>query len=320
MIRFNKLSGMLVLFALSISIFSCVEDDQATGHSTISPTSPTATVNGVSSLTIVEQDSTIAYTITLSEPQVVNVSFDVSLADGATATEGSDFTFDHSLTIPAGYTSAVGEIKLLDDGDVEEDESFTLNFSTTGNTNFDAPSYTFTMTNVDEPYLSNTLDFTVDWGTDITLMDTTDMFDTNGDPLVLTGIANLCSHVDLDVFVFDGAGNDMGIYDAATGDCPEHLSIALGQLADGTYSLYLNNYINGVRPDNGTVYEFPTTISFERVGAFSGSAMSANNYDSSVGDYAIDGVTNFIEAIQFKIENGVFSVIDANTGDILGEG
>ena len=101
---------------------SCDQEDN-TGLSTIVPTNPSLSITtSVSSLSLIEDDSSYGFTVTISETQLVDIKLSVSQI-GGDATMGEDFSVSGSLIIPAGSTSASGSITILSDELMEETET-----------------------------------------------------------------------------------------------------------------------------------------------------------------------------------------------------
>jgi hypothetical protein len=123
---YSKLALVLIAFALTLA---CTSDDytdastQTAANSTLS-----VTLDFPSSQTFVEREETYPFTVTLSEPQIVDVV--VYLSASGTATEGEDFAFPHSLRMPAGSTSISDVITIHRDVDPEDTETVVINIGT----------------------------------------------------------------------------------------------------------------------------------------------------------------------------------------------
>lgn len=97
---------------------------------TFSTTGPTISLDSAT-YQLYEDDPSgvVAVTVTLSGPTSQDVTVDFATTDG-TAVSGTDYTaVSTTITIPAGQPSAVVNIPLSNDSDIEADESFTVAIS-----------------------------------------------------------------------------------------------------------------------------------------------------------------------------------------------
>lgn len=194
---FKKYIGLAILPLVALS---CSDDDN-TGYSNLEPTNPTVTVtipNPTISLT--EKDSTFEFTVTLSEPQIVDVVVYMNVVSG-TATLGEDFTIDNAggrVLIPAYRTSAKGSITVKGDIVVDEDvETVKIQFGDgrTANATITPVTVDFNITNVVE----NDLEMGMAWSA--TFVDPT-----SGEAVAPTDIADMVLLLtDVNGNVVDGA-------------------------------------------------------------------------------------------------------------------
>lgn len=147
----------LILFTVTGLMFSC-DDEDFTGDSTLTPSSPSIAVTVPNAAAFVEQDTTFTFTVELSEPQVVDVAVYI-FQSGGTATAGSDFTFTNRVVIPAYRTEASGTIEILTDDENEETEGFELTVGDhrTANASITPVTTSFTILNSREDVLESTL-------------------------------------------------------------------------------------------------------------------------------------------------------------------
>ena len=255
----------LLLIAPLFTFVGCDKEDY-TGGSTLIPSSPSATMSHDIPASMVEDNVVFPVTITLSEAQIVDILIGISVLDGGTATEGADFITDHELNIPAFSTSGTFDVEIGRDVEIEGTETFSIQVgdSRTANVDFSPQTITVELQN----YVSPDLDITYDWEGSAVVDDTVRVF---------------CEHVDLDVYVFDVDGNDLGIYDAATGDCPEHMTFS--GMDDGDYYLWANLWYNDIHPSDGSTISFPITATFVQGGLFSESIIQADPINSDDLDY-----------------------------------
>lgn len=159
----------LVLSAAILSI-ACDEDD-ATGAATVTAKSPSlnVTLDFANSQTLVEQEATYNFTVTLSEPQIVDVRIYLEQISG-TATNGVDFSMPSNVTIPAGKTSVSDVIELHADDLIEDTETATIKIGTGLESNVSSiasQTITFSIANLTEGDLAIGLD----WETAETITD-----------------------------------------------------------------------------------------------------------------------------------------------------
>ena len=163
-LKYNSIVLMVLLFF----IFSCDKEDY-TDYSTLVPTKPTVTITVANSnITLVEQNATYTFDVTLSEAQISDVAVYITVVEGGTATLNEDFIIDNmsnKVNIPASKLSGTAVIKVLADDLQEPTETFTIQIGDerTGNVNITYATVNFTITNSVQPEL--TVDLS--WETDI---------------------------------------------------------------------------------------------------------------------------------------------------------
>ncbi len=289
----KNISIFAIVLILCIVGFSSCEKDDYTGATVTSPTSPTATISELGMPDyMIEQDTTFNYTITLDQPQIVDIVYNVSLTDANTATEGVDFDFDHSVLIKAYETSGSGSIYVYTDCENEGDEVIALTIGAGGSAA--SPNNSFTPREVSMT-LGNTigrLDAAFVWGADVTINDT---------------MYALCDYVDIDIYVFNEAGEDQGLYGGATGACPE-FSFMDG-LEDGVYFFRANLWSNTL-PASPEPISFPITSYYEQCGGFSDLSFTqqVDFITSDDLDYYDDGTGVFVDVARVTLEGGFFTV------------
>lgn len=123
----NKFIKISFSFLTLLLMFSCAENDDYTNDSVLSVSSPALTVSlGFSnSQTIVEQEVSYDFTVSISETQSADVVVFLEQTDG-TATAGEDFTMPSSLTIKKGTLSASDVISIHADELIEDTETVTI--------------------------------------------------------------------------------------------------------------------------------------------------------------------------------------------------
>jgi len=106
-----------------------IDDVSITPHGTAG--GPTLSIDNVSHNEGDTGTTTFTFTVSLSQPSLSDVVFDVSMADG-TASTGSDYLGGitwASQTITAGNTSRTFNVDVIGDTTVEPDETFFMNIS-----------------------------------------------------------------------------------------------------------------------------------------------------------------------------------------------
>src|SRR5665648_1212589 len=86
-----------LLAVISIGIVSC-DDENNTGYSTMTPTSPTITISAgfTSPVTLTEDNSVHTFTVTLSEPQIADIKLYIKQTDGtASASDYIAVSYTH---------------------------------------------------------------------------------------------------------------------------------------------------------------------------------------------------------------------------------
>ena len=96
----NKFIKTSFLFLTLLLMFSCAENDDYTGDSVLTVSSPALEVSlGFSeSQTLVETEKSYDFTVSISETQAVDVVVYLEQTEG-TATAGEDFSMPSSVTI-----------------------------------------------------------------------------------------------------------------------------------------------------------------------------------------------------------------------------
>ncbi|SDE63902.1 hypothetical protein [Cellulophaga baltica] len=148
----NKfLKYTLGLAITAFTLVSC-DDDQNVDQSTLVPTNPTVSValSFDNTTTLVEQNADYNFTVSLSEPQVVDVKVYLSQT-GGDATLGEDYDMPDSVIIPANANSVTGVISILEDDTIEDLETVIITIGAgvrTANANVNATTVTFNIANL----------------------------------------------------------------------------------------------------------------------------------------------------------------------------
>ena len=266
--KFIKLSFSLLAVML---MFSCENDENYTGDSTLSATSPSVTVSlgFTSTQTLVEQKASYDFTVTLNEIQVVDVVVNLEQT-GGTATNGEDFTMPSTVTILSGTLSASDVITILQDELLEDTETATILIGTGSEVNVSGvtgQTVTFNISNLTEDDLAIGLS----WDATITKADGTVMDPTDAADLRLLITDAPYSNI---IAGADGATFESYTMTSATPD-GEYLLVAdfyaaydLG--AQGSFDVGVTATFDQVGVINGQTHTFPAALNTEFI--------CANNY------------------------------------------
>lgn len=245
----KKITKIALIACSAIVLYSC-DNESATGYSTIDATpNVTGSVDANDVETLTEGES-FPLVINIDEPQVVDIHVKIKLVS-ATADPDHDFEYPSEIVIPAYTTSAQALVKTAEDCDFEGTKDFTLEIGdiTTSNASIPVKTVKFNILNK--------------LGTDLEL----DLA-FNKSFVYGSSTYNLCQiGYDMDFLIFDADYNDTEIYDAATGDCIEDVTITEGRLANGTYYIYGNLYDNAGVEIVAPAFNIPVTVSYFKCGS-----------------------------------------------------
>lgn len=211
----------------SLLLVSCNEDD-ATGYSNLivnEGVTLSVDIPFASPQNLIETNASYNYTVSISEPQPVNVVAKVALV-GGTASEGDDFDFDHEVIIPAYSTSGTGSITIYQDDLIESTETFTLEVGSgyTANASITPVQFSFNIANYTEDGLN--IDLTWDAG---------NLTDINGNSISAVEAA------DLRLLLTDASMDTSNPYDESDGATFENLTLD-ASAPDGDYYVIADFY------------------------------------------------------------------------------
>jgi hypothetical protein len=235
--------------------------------------------------------------------QITNQYFEVSVV-GGTAVEGEDFELvTTEFEIPAFRDSNVVTLNIIADDSLETDETVVLRVKQAANSSnlADQDSIDITVTIVNSG--TSVIGVNFAWEDTITLGETT---------------YNTCDEVDMDIYLFDESGADLGIYAAATANCPEGFNLDMSGPAFTFYfsaSLYYNGLF-GV--DEASTRSIPITTTIERqaggLTSFVQSSTSAFNVNSL--DYEVGGSEEFVDLAKVEFDGSCTVLIyNSDTGE-----
>ena len=124
---------------------ACTKDDRGLAESV------SLTILGPPALSVADEmategeESSLAFPVTLDRTATEEVTVDYATSDG-TATAGSDYTTTSGmLTFAEGETTQIVTVPVLDNEDVEEDETLTVNLSDASGARIEGGSATGTI-------------------------------------------------------------------------------------------------------------------------------------------------------------------------------
>lgn len=303
---------MLTIMLAGFGVVSCDNDEltnssvqiKGDGAATVGAVDPYLNVTGVSTYNEGGVDTDVVYSIELANPLPVKSYVTVTVVPGGTAVEDEDFSYQHEIEIPAWSKSVKSKVTILGDAVNESAETFSLNFKSTsddGNIVVKETTLAFNITDFGDLNLEFNWDRTIP----------------GFEPLTLCDVG-----YDVDMYVFDAAGNDVTNFTGATSNCPEAITLSLQNLKDGVYQIKQNVYSDvglasaGITP----AFKVPVTVNYTRDNSpFAGSFVQDNSdaVDSDFGN--VSGFnTQMIYVGTIKIENGLFTF--SKNGNTLATG
>ena len=268
-----KLNKYISIWLVAVAVvFSSCDEDDATGHSSVTPTSPTITVTAPTITAVTDEAGTdYVFTVAMSETQIVDVAVWITQTAGD-ATEDADFALStHKLVIPAFTTSASFTVSILADAISEETESFTLTIgdSRTANATITPVDASFTINDYD----SDDLTVTLSWDADLT-----DLSGSHVDPTVAA---------DLRLLITDAAVPYTTVVTSVDGGSFEELSFA-GTEADGDYYIVADFFSATDYGDQG-FFDVDVTVGYSQAGVIDGESISfsgaLNTFDDCTGNH-----------------------------------
>jgi len=306
-----KINKILILALLSFVVFWGCDDEDYSGYSTLKPTNPTISVN-VGTITPVSDAVKTSHTITLtmSEPQVVDVRVHVMVIDG-TATEGDDFTLSaNELTISAGRTTSALVVTILGDEIAESTETFKIQIGDerTANATISPVTAEFTINNA----TANDLAIGLNWNAEV--------YDLDGEAIAPTDLADMIltvTDVNLNaLYEFDGSTFESGV-------------LPSDELPNGKYYITASFYAVMDLGDQGGV-DLDLELTFDQVGILSSSLsfpakMNTSTHIASIAVLAtitkVGDTWTITEFDQFKAADinfvGVGVGADGDGGDYI---
>lgn len=222
----NNVIRLGLLISAFVFVLGCEDNDEYTGASTLTATNPSITVSlgFADSQSLIEADATYPFTVSISEPQIVNVPVYLSQT-GGTAVKGEDIDFPSVVYIPSGATSALGVITVIADEVLEPTETATIKIGLGNEANVssvNSKTVNFSIMN----YTEGDLAMEMSWAASGTVTDN------SGNAITATNLA------DMILQVVDSDGN---VVHEADGSAFETSSI-LADDPDGNYTIVARFY------------------------------------------------------------------------------
>ncbi|PHS08444.1 MAG: hypothetical protein COA88_06890 [Kordia sp.] len=298
-IYMKQIFKYIAIAAISCSVFTSCNEDDNTGDSLINYSPVTVTLTSsendvVLNETAIDADNGYAITVTATIDSPLPIDIIIPLTKISGTATGEDFTAG-SITIPSSLTSASVTVIIHQTGNAEGDETLTIGaidssmipnvssvnaFALNVEINDDYIDYSFSMNFAWDGYVHEA--------------------DEDGDH----GFLPFCD-MDID-FYFIVGGADSGIYDAATGSCPEELVIDSSIYADGTYMIYADLWAN---PYSAAGYDVsvPLTITYSHgyEGSFIPETIASPIFEYNTNDGTGAGAM----VMEFEILSGVVTSV-----------
>lgn len=255
----NKNILYLFVAALLVGFTSC-EDNEPVDVSSITNV-PMELASLTEQSNVFERSGVHTINFEFNEGQIVGTTVAVSVDPSSTAVEGEDFNLiDHRVSVDPYLRTGSFTYEILEDTDpAEGTENIVFKLQRDEDSAF----------GIGTPRLA-TVAIADSVNTDLFMT-----FDWEGEFEYAGDIYAICPFVDMDVLVLDADGNDLGIYGAATGACPEFL--VFSGMPDGDYYLGSNMWDTGLA---GLDIDSPITATFFKWGAFESSTVELEGWNS----------------------------------------
>lgn len=245
----NKIYKIALVLGVFLFAYAC-DEDTFTEDSVAVVGSPSLTVSldFANSQSLVEQEATYGFTVSLSETQIADVRVNLTQISGD-ATNGEDFSMPSFVTIPAGVTSVSDVIAIHADDLIEETERAVIKIATGTEANvvaINSETVTFNILNLKEGDLA----IDMSWASAFTT-------DSSGGEISATDLA--------DLILFISSTPDLdGVIDDADGGSFESLSLPASSAAGDYY------VVAGFYAASEIVRDLDITLEFNQVGVING--------------------------------------------------
>lgn len=323
-----KYISKIILSIGLVLVSSCMSDED----SDFQAAKPVVSNTGNTSFSLTEGDGN-SMTVTLSVSQAIAQPILLSLipTDMNGDLKGSDYELVDNITDWATVFSNPNFFTGMTTEDVHTGgpegkvviippytTSYTFEITATGDTETEAwesgaltlAAYASRMALVDNDAIQYDMDIT---NVESLVMD----FSWDNGPVNLFGTDyEVCDYTDVDVYMATATGfdinnpwaNEIGLYDAATGDCPEQIVLTEGQLADGDYVLFTDLWTNDFA-GYGATTSFAMNATFTKGSVYSETVVQdpSQAYNANTNAGAFNGVV-----AKLTIAGDIFTVSDYN--------
>ena len=288
----NQFIKVSFSFLALLLMFSCDSNDDYAGDSVVNATSPSLTVSlGFSNTeTLIEQEASYAFTVSIYEAQIADVIVNLVQTAGS-ATAGSDFSMPSSVTILKGTMSTTSEITIHSDELLEETETVTIQIGLGNESNVNSvasETVTFNIANLTD----GDLVVGMDWNASSTVTDNygkeIGAYDLGDLRLLLTDGTNILDGADgavAETYTLVANAPDgvyyivADFYDAM--DIPADLDITLTFDQVGTMNNVTSTFPSAINTNFNCANNFVTLTKITKVGTnYTLSDVGVNNIDS----------------------------------------
>lgn len=294
---------LIIAIGVLLGFSSCSVDEGE--RSSITSVTPFTVESVESSSLTVEEGDAGSYTVNFTIDE--NLKLDgvalITINSESTATQDVDYHLnDTEITLHPWQTEYSFSFDVFSDVLLEGNEKVIFDITTAAEPFFRSEESKSVEVTIND-FLTDDLYLIFDWDV----------------PFIFDGEEyTTCPFVDIDVYVLDADGNDLGIYDAATGDCPEQIVVD-DSWDDGVYYLASNMWDNATLKGLITGLEYEMTMTAYRQGKIDTSYKPEDNWISDDDDQSHDGNTAFKEVAILEVAGDIFTV-SAPDGTILGSG
>ncbi|MDY8134252.1 Calx-beta domain-containing protein [Aquimarina sp. 2201CG5-10] len=300
----NIIKTYLIAIVVLFSIIGCEEDDY-TGFSTLQPRDVTVSVNipFASPNNVLEQTGNIyTYTVSLSEPQVVDVVIKIAQV-GGDATAGEDYNISGDIRINRGETSKQGTIEILNDNIVEGTESLVLQFGDNSTANVALTPVTATINIAN--YTEDSLFLELGWAVNGQYADGSDI---------------PTSAYDMRMLITSPENPYQSAIEIVDNETPNFETFLMSSdFADGEYFVYADFFgtldtggLGDISLDLFLNYSQAGIINSSQV--FAGEALQNNNGNCSLNSFALAKITK--SGSSYQIEEVLENYVLPNYGNI----
>jgi len=290
----KSILSYITAIMVSILMINCTQEDNI-GDSTLNPTSPELDITvSVSNVVLIENNQSFEFVASISEPQLVDIKLYAFQIAGDASSD--DYELSSTIVIPAGSTSAVGTITILNDELREDTETLTIQIgdNKTANTaNQMSAEMQFEIIN----YTEGDLIVDLDWA----MAETTT--NNSGEPINPVDFADMR-------LLLSNAPNNVDPVQVADGSSFETMIIPQ-TLADGTY--YLVSDFSAA--DTEIIRSLNLNMELNQVGLIN---HEMRNYNNAITNEFICEANYYVMASVEK-SGDTYTIVDVRHNNILSQ-